>query len=260
MQPALILFLMAVGSVAKIAVLWRAISSRLVRRHVLFCGMVTLSLARSILGWNGSLHPYQEFWSVTQWPMAVMEACAALEAFWLVADHFRNIRGFGVALLGVITIVAATVAAGVGTLRTYWNGALSGAVLFNQYTYCGLLVVTLLSLAFFWQFSGVPIRPNATRHLLALAILFGSLFVGNFLAQSSHGEWRFMSNLVITAGTIAAYSWWAIRITADGERLPFPPSPPMSKDEFASAEATDEKAAREIRRASERALSKVLRP
>jgi hypothetical protein len=117
-----------------------------------------------------------------------------------------------------------------------------------------------LSLAFFRQFSGVPVRPNATRHLLALAILFGSFFVGNFLGQTSHGHWRFLANLVIDTGTIAAFGWWALRTTTAGERLPFSKAPALSMEEFAAAEANEEQAARQIRRASSEALSKVLRP
>jgi hypothetical protein len=163
-------------------------------------------------------------------------------------------------LLAVMVGIAATVAAGVGLLRAHWNGPLRGALLFDQYTQLGLLVITLLSVAFFWQFSDVPIRPNATLHLLALAVLFGSNFVGNFLAQASHGQWRFLPNLVIGAGTIAAFSWWAIRTTSAGELLPFPQAAPLSMQEFTAAEAADEQAAREISRASAKALRKVLRP
>jgi hypothetical protein len=259
MQSALIFFLIALGAFAKLGVLWRCISCRLVTRYAFFCGMATLSLARSALVMNG-LHPYQEFWTATQWPMALLGAGAAVEAFWRVAAHFRNIRGFGMILLGVMVSVAATVAVGVGLLRAHWNGPLRGALLFNQYTQLGLLVITLLSLAFVWQFSGVPIRPNAIRHLLALAVLFGSYFVGNFLGQASHGEWRFLPNLVINVGTVVAYGWWAIRTTAAGERLPFPKAPPLSMKEFAAAEAKDEQAAREISRVSAKALRKVFRP
>ena len=259
MQSALLRTLIAVGIAVKLAVLWRCISCRLVARYVWFFGMVTLSL-QSVLSLNGHLHPYLEFWTATQWPVAILEAGAAVEAFWLVAAHFRNIRGFGWILLGVMMSVAATVAAGVGLLRAHWNSPLRGALLFGQYTYLALLVITLLSVVFFWQFSGVPIRPNATRHLLALAVLFGSNFVGSFLAQASHGEWRFLSNLVILVGTVAAYSWWAIRTTSAGELLPFPKASPLSMQEFTAAEAADEQAAREISRVSAKALRKVLRP
>jgi hypothetical protein len=191
--------------------------------------------------------------------MAILECGAALEAFWLVAQHFYKIRGFGLAVLGVMIVVAAAVAAGVGAMRPYWDGPLRGALLFNQYTYLGLLVITLLSFAFFWQFSRVPVRPNATRHLLALAILFAAFFVGNFLGQISEGQSRFQANLVIDLGTIVAYGWWAIRTTAKGENLPFSKPPALSPDEFAAAEATEEQAARDVSRASSKALSKALR-
>jgi hypothetical protein len=259
MQSALILTLIALGIVAKVGVLWRCFS-RFFARLPLFCGMVTLSLARSVVGLNPHPHPYQEFWAATQWPMALLGAGAALEAFWRVAAHFRSLRGFGLILLGVMVSVAATVAVGVGLLRAYWNGPLRSALLFNQYSQLGLLVLTLLSMAFVWQFSGVPIRPNTTRHLLVLAVLFGSYFAGNFLGQASHGEWRFLSNVVINVGTVVAYGWWAAWTRSDGELLPFPKEPPLSMIEFAAAEATDEQAAREIRRVSANALQKVLRP
>lgn len=222
MQSALIFILIALGVTAKLGVLWRSVSCRLVARYTWFCGMATLSLARSALALNGQLHPYQEFWTATQWPMAILGAGAALEAFWRVAAHFRNTRGFGIILLSVIVSVAASVAAWVGLLRAHWNGPLRGALLFNQYTQLGLLVITLLSVAFVWQFSSVPIRPNARRDLLALAVLFGAYFVGNLLGQAGRGEWRFLPNLLINVGTVVAYSWWAIRTTSGGERLPFP--------------------------------------
>lgn len=260
MQPALIFTLIALGCVAKLGVLWRLVSCRLVARLPFFSAMVALSLAGSALSLTGHLHPYNEFWTATRWPMAILEAGAALEAFWRVAEHFRNMRGFGMVLLGVMCGFAIAVAVAVGALRTYWNDPLSGALLFSQSTHLGLLVLTLLSAAFFWQFSGVPIRPNATRHLLALTVLFGSLFLGYFFGQASRGQWRFLTNLSINLGSDIAYTWWAIRTTRDGERLPFSKPQPLSIDEFAAAEAADERDAREIRRASAKALSKVLRP
>src|ERR1700735_586131 len=98
MESALLLALNALGVAVKLGVLWRCVSCRIVARHALFCAMVTLSLARSALSLNGHLHPYLEFWTATQWPMAILEAGAAVEAFWRVAADFRNMRGFGVAL------------------------------------------------------------------------------------------------------------------------------------------------------------------
>jgi len=260
MQSAFLFALIALGMAAKLGVIWRLVSCRLAARYAWFCGMVTLSLARSALSLTGHAHPYLSFWTATQWPLALLAAGAAIEAFWRVAEHFRNLRGFVAILLGVMVSVAVTVAAGVGLLRAHWNGPLRGALLFDQYTQLGLLVITLLSVAFFWQFPGVPIRPNATRQLLALAILFGSYFAGNFLGQAGRGEWRFLPNLVIATGTVVAYGWWAIRTTSAGELLPFPQPRPLSMPEFAAAEATDERAAQEISRASAKALRRVLRP
>jgi hypothetical protein len=259
MQSALLLFLIACGCAAKLVVLWKCFSYRMVGRHAWFCAFTALSFVRSSLFLNGHPHPAYEFWNAVQWPMAILQCGAALEAFWLIARHFRNIRGFGFALLGVMTIVGAAVAAGVGAMRPYWEDPLRGAILFNQYTYMGLLVITVLSLAFFWQFSGVPVPRNASRHLLVLAILFASYFFGNFLGQISKGRWPFQANLVIDVGTVVAYAWWAIGITEEGDRLPFSKAPPLSKDDFAAAEATEEKAARDVNRASSKALWKILR-
>jgi hypothetical protein len=260
MQSALLYVLIAVGAVAKAGALWRCISCRLATRIPFFFGMVSLSLVRSAVSLNRHEHPYLEFWTALQWPMALLGAAAALEAFWRVAGHFRNIRGFGMILLGLMVSVAAAVAAGVGLMRAHWNGPLRGALLFDQYTQLGLLVIALLSVGFFLQFPGVPIRPNAILHLLALAVLFGSSFVGSFLGQASQGQWRFLTNFVIAGGVIVAYTWWAIRTTAAGELLPFPPAPPLSMKEFTETEAADEQATREISRESAKALRKVLRP
>ncbi len=64
---------------------------------------------------------------------------------------------------------------------------------------------------------------------------------------------------MIYLGVIAAYGWWAVRITEEGERPPFSKAPLLSKDEFAAAEASEEQAARNVSRESSKALSKVLR-
>ena len=167
MQSTLIFSLVALGVLAKLGVLWRCFSCRLATRIPLFCCMVFLSLVRSALALNGKLHPYQDFWTATQWPMAILEGGAALEAFWRVATHFHKMRNFNLIFLGLIVSVATGVSVAVGLVRVHWNGPLRGALLFGQYTQLGLLVVALLAVAFFWQFRDVPVRPNATLHLAA---------------------------------------------------------------------------------------------
>ncbi|SRR5258706_5850934 len=260
MQSAILFALGYVGVIVKIAVLGRCVLSRLWPGRYFFGAMVILSLARSALSVSSDhLHPYLEFWNATQKPLVFLEAAAAIEAFWGLALHFRNIRRFALVLMSIIVVVSAGASAAVSLLRVHWNGTLSTPLLIAQYTQLGLLLTTLLCLAFFWQFQGVPIRPNAIRHLLALSALFLFFFTGNFIGNITRGQWRFMANLVMTGGAVVAFGAWALLMNRAGEALPFPSAPPMSVEEFEAAEAEDTAANRELKRASSEALRRVRR-
>jgi hypothetical protein len=258
MQSAL-LILIDLGSVVKAIVLWRFIAAGIWKRHVCFCAMVALSLARSVITANGKLHPIEEFWRATTWPTTILQAAAAIEAFWGLARHFRGIRNFGWALLGVILIVAAAAAATLGLMKTHWNSPLRAPLLVDQYTSLWLVFTAMLSLAFFKQFPKVPVRPNAIHHLAALTALFASNFVGYSIGQLSHGELRFLTNLVIACGVLSAYTWWALKITRDGERLPFAVPSALTKQEFEAAEAAHRQSTRELKQAGSEALRRMFR-
>jgi hypothetical protein len=259
MQSALLLVLINVGSVLRIATLWRCIASGVLKRHVFFCALTIVLCARSILAATGSLHPIYEFWMATQWPVAALQAAAAIEAFWGLASHFRGIRNFGWMLLAVILSVAAVAAASIWFFRTRWDSPLRVPLLLDQYTGLWLVLAALLSLAFFRQFPKVPVRPNAIRHLIALTILFGGNFIAYSISQLSRGQARFSTNLVIYCGAILAYSWWVLKINRAGEQLPFAPPPPRTNAEFDTVEAAHRHSARELKQAGSEALRRTFR-
>jgi hypothetical protein len=260
LQSAILLLLVNVGLVAKIAILGRCVFTRLWRGRVLFCAMVTLSSFVSALGVTGSLHPYYEVWQVTLMPLAILEFAAAVEAYWILAFHFRNIRRFGMILITIITAVSAAAAAVVFVLRNNWNEPLSRPILISQYAELFLVMVTLLSFGFFRQFPRVPIRPNAVRHLLVLSTLALFFFMGRLIVFASGGEAKFISQLVVAAGAVLTYSTWLVIMKPKGEDLPFAPEPPMPVEEFDAAEAEESEANRELKRASSEALRKLREP
>jgi hypothetical protein len=254
-----LLVLINLESAARIAVLWRCLASGVLKRHACFCALTVLSCVGSILASTGSLHPYREFWLATQWPIAALQAGAAIEAFWGLARHFRGIRNFAWALLGVILTVTGAAAASVSFLRARWDSPFEAPLLLDQFTGLWLVLTALLSLAFFKQFPKVPVRPNAIRHLAALSILFGANFIAYSMGQLSRGQWRFQTNFVIYCGAILANGWWALTINRDGERLPFAPPPPMTSQEFDAAEAAHRQSARELKQAGSEALRRTFR-
>ena len=259
MQSALLLVLLNIGSVGRFATLWRCVASGVLKRHVFFCALTTLVSVGSILGARGHLHPFYEFWMATQWPIAALQAAAAIEAFWGLARHFRGIRNFGWMLLGVILSVAAVAAASVWFFRTRWDSPLRVPLLLDQYTGLWLVLTAFLSLAFFRQFPNVPVRPNAIRHLIALTILFGGNFIAYSISQLSRGQARFSTNLVIYCSAVVAYGWWVLKINRAGELLPFAPPPPMTNAEFDTAEAAHRQSARELKQAGSEALRRTFR-
>jgi hypothetical protein len=228
-QSALILAIILIGAVGQAASIRQIIRERLFFRHVAFFALMALTLSRAIVALvsRGHLHPYLEFWKATRWPLTLLGAAAAIEAFWRLAMHFRNVRGFGFILLGVIAGVAAAVAWIVAAMNSKWDGPLRGPFMFEECVELALMLVTMFSVAFFRLVPAIPVRPNSIRHLLVLSSLFGSSFAGTFIGLVSRGQGWFAANLTITAGMAVSYWWWALRINRSGEVLPFP-IPPMA--------------------------------
>ncbi len=241
MQSALIFAIIFVGAVAQTAAIWRCLREGLLARHVAFVGLTTLTLSREVVDLvsRGHPHPYVEFWRATQWPIALLGACAAIEAFWRLALHFRNIRGFGSILLGGIAGVAAMAALAVTAINSEWTGWLRGPLRFEECVELGLMLVAILSLAFFRLVPSIPVRPNSIRHLLILVTLFGSQFAGNFIGLVSAGQWRFSANLTITAGLAVSYTLWVFLMKRAGEFLPFSAPPVMSAEEISALDEWD---------------------
>ena len=224
MQSALILTIIAVGAVGQGACIWRLIHENLLVRHAAFFGFTLVALSRSIasLVSHGHLHPYLEVWRATQWPLALFGAAAAIEAFWRLALHFRNVRGFGFILLFGISSIAAASSWFVVAMNSRWEGPLHGPLIFEESVEFALLIVVLLALAFFRMIRSIPIRPNSIRHVLILSFLFGTSFAGNFVGLASRGNWRFSANIIITLGLAMSYWSWTISMNRSGETLPFP--------------------------------------
>lgn len=240
-QSALIFAIIFVGAVAQSAAIWRCLREGLLARHIAFVGLTTLTLSREVVDLlsRGHPYPYVQFWKATQWPIALLGACAAIEAFWRLALHFRNVRGFGSILLGGITGVAVIAALAVTAINSEWKGWLRGPIIFEECVELGLMLVAMLSLAFFRLVPSIPVRPNSIRHLLILVALFGSQFAGDFVGLVSRGQWRFTANFIITAGIAASYTVWALRMKRAGELLPFAVPPVMTAEEIAALDEWD---------------------
>ena len=178
MQSALIIGLMFLSAFAKIAAVLRIAISRLAPRYPLFTLMVALSAVRSIVllavgGWAGRLHPYLEIWRATQGTSFALEAAACIEGFWILALHFRNVKIFAsIVFLFVATVGAALSYSVVAVWSRWWASPFTQAAILMERVALTLIVIALLSLLFFRQFSSVPIKPNAIRHLSILAFLF----------------------------------------------------------------------------------------
>jgi hypothetical protein len=190
--------------------------------------------------------------------MAILQIAAAIEAFWILALHFRGIRNFGRWLLGAILIISAVAAGAVGAIHIQWDDRMRDALRLDQVIGLFLLLTACLSVAFFRQFRHIPIRPNARHHLTALTILFGLNFVGFSLGLLSQGQWKFATSLVIGSNAVLAYSWWALTMTREGENLPFDP-PVMSDQDYDAAEAVHKQSSEELKQAGAEALKKTFR-
>jgi hypothetical protein len=259
MLSALILALHNLGLVARLAALLRVLAAGLLKRLPFFFAMALLALVRGAVGATGRLHPYQEFWFATTWPTTILQAAAAIEAFWFLAGHFRGIENFGWKLLGVIMVTSAAAAITMGTIGRGWNDPLRAPLLIDQFTGLWLVLTAISALLFFSQFTRVPIRPNAITHLTALSILYGTNFTGYSIGVLSHGTMPVLTNLVVTGGVICAYAWWAIKINKKGQSLPFPAEPPMSDSEFDDADAEHRELANKLKEAGSEALKRRFR-
>ncbi|HLX46514.1 MAG TPA: hypothetical protein VKR43_23865 [Bryobacteraceae bacterium] len=266
MPSVLILGFFHLGVVVRALTLWRATDSRVLLRYPAFLALTAFAGGRAFLvialgGGTGRLHPYLEIWSATQPYMLFFEAAAAIEAFWIVAVHFRKIKVYGTVLLSLMVGVSVLVAWVVARWRGNWQSPLNTLVLAAQHIALGSLILVLLTLLWFRQALDFPIRANAIRHACVLVTLFATAFLGNFLVQvgRSQIQWNFAGNLILTVGATVAYSWWAWSMTRDGESLPFQPPRPMSKDQFEAADAADREANRRLRQAGSEILEKALR-
>jgi hypothetical protein len=262
MQLALINGLIRLGILLRLAVIFRCLVRHQIWQYFFFCAMLIFIAFGSALSQAQALHKislaaYRTFYFNTRWVEAACISAGAVEAFWGLARHFRNIRGFGWALIAVIVSVSAAVAAFFEIYRPEWNGDMRAPALIGQFVNVALVLTALLSVAFFRQFRTTPVRPNAILHLRVLGLLFAFSSLGYFVGQASHGELPFTASLFLTAGPVVAYIWWLIGMKPAGDILPFAPHI-MSAEEYEASEAEHKKTADRLKQAGSEALGKTL--
>jgi hypothetical protein len=258
MQSAFLRVLIGVGLPVRIAVIYRCATGGQLKRYAFFCAMVTYALLGSAALFVLSGAHYRSLWGNTRWLEGTLAAAAAIEAFWGVARHFRNIRGFGWVLIVIIIAVSAGAAEIVGIVRANWIGDMRTGLLVGQYVNVALSLTAILSIAFFRQFQKTPVRPNAILHLRVLGIIYGINAVGFFIAQISGGQQGFLSGAVLAASPTVTYLWWLTGMKPAGESLPFP-APNMSTEEYEASEAKHGRTLRDLKRAASEALKKLFR-
>ena len=258
MQSALLIWVIYVNVGIRLIALARGVGSGLIRSHLVFTALLLLSLSRIAMSVMGRSH-YLAYYNATIWPVALVEAGTVIEAFWILASHFRKIRGFGWTLVGAIAVIAALAAGAVGVIRANWTGYFSVEILFSMYTHVGFLIAALLSFAFFRQFRGVPIRRNAIRHIFALSIYFGLFFVSALIMNRSRTRAALPANLAVNIGGILSFGWWAIAMNRAGEELPFEPPGEIPRAEYEALEAAHRGEVAKLKQAGDQAMRKALR-
>ena len=236
MQSALIVGLWIAQTAAQFAALTRLLSDSGWNRYPGFALMTLFFCARStaaliLASIDGNFSAYPRIWTATQGLGLALQSAACVEAFWLLARHFRKTKVFGWVLLGALAIVGAAGSLALSAMNPLWNGVLRAWLIASQNVTLTLVVVGALSVLFFRSFAtDVPIRPNAIRHCVTLSVLFGGGFLATFIGQASQGQARFLANLVLLSVTAVGYATWAGIIRRDGEQLPFSPRPPASAE------------------------------
>ncbi|MBZ5605687.1 MAG: hypothetical protein LAO79_25585 [Acidobacteriia bacterium] len=208
----------------------RLATERLVRAYPVFSFLIAyqLSLSLLLLAFGPVAHPraYTAIWIASQWSGGVVQSGVAAETFWKLTDRLRD-RRFARRLLGLLALVAASVSLGVAIFGKHWTADYRGAVLLTEHLCVGLLLVSLLSLAFI-RHARVPISQNLTAHVLALSVWLGAAFFGHFLMDASGGTAGFSSNFLIVGGQLAALVIWAVRLRRNREGVPAEASGPVS--------------------------------
>jgi hypothetical protein len=247
--------LIYLAAAARIALLIRAVASGLIRRYPMFSALVMFSLVRGL--WAViSPGTYRSFFDATRWPMALLEAAAILEAFWILASHFRGMKGFAGALIGVIAAVASAAALVVRFLRAPTAPPI---LTFGMLTNVAFMVAVTLALVFFRHFRSVPIRRNAKLHALLLAVLLSCYFTTAVIGQNITKKAMTIANFLLNAGILVTAASWAIFMNRAGEDLPFEPPKPIPPDQFDAAQREYELSRDQLKRASDEAV-RNLRP
>ena len=263
MQSWIILLFWWLSILANGCLIFRLASQRLIRRYPFFAFMTgyQLGLSLLLLSLSGALphpHPYTEIWNASQQIGGVIQVGVVGETFWALANYLRD-RRFARKLLCFLAVLAAVVSGGVGLLGRSWSAAYRSSLLLSEHIAVALLCVCFLSLAFI-DHAGIAIRSNLRAHVTALSVWFGSSFFANFLMDATAGHLRFISNLLIVAGQLAAFVLWSWRLTGAGERVPQQPAPRLSVAEFEAYEAESKIVENELSRLSSSFLRKMVEP
>lgn len=255
-QSAFLKSLIYIGVVVRLVVIGRCLARRELGRYGFFCLMMVYGIFATTLGFWLNLSHYHVLWNRSVWLDAAIDSCAAIEAFWSVARHFRNMRSFGWILIAVFAGVSAGTAGIVGLVRAHGNSEWGAGLIAKQFLSVSLVLVSLLSIVFFRQFQKIPVRPNAILHLRLLGLFFGLSSLSFFFDQITRTEWRFVSGLLRYPTLSIVLLLWLFKMKMAGEKLPFG-APSLSSEEYEAEEARHKQASDQVKQAGSEALGKT---
>lgn len=171
---------------------------------------------------------YAATWNATQPYSIAAAALAALECFWLVARHFRNVRAVAV----FVAVLVAAGSAGLAALiirvavEPEWE---SGRHLlwWTQVGSAGSAILAAGGLLF-WQTLDprMRFRRNVLLHALILSVYLATDALGVAIIQSNllHGVPIMVGHLVQQGSALCCYIAWVNAIRPNGEHFQ-PPVP-----------------------------------
>lgn len=230
-----------------VAILWRR---GLASRYPGLIAFLALGLLRSLWLLHGGLTSqtgYYERWMSTQWLPVMLYAGLTMDAFRLMASHFRAFKIPGLILGCVFFTVSALLAFSVsGVAVARWAEPASRWIfLMRQYSLFCLIALGISSLVFDSMAGSVRMRSNVRAFVRISMLYFACEAVGSGLNRAM-GRVE-IGNTLIVAAAIIASALWATRLRPEGER--YTPLPVPSLDELDMLQAIDRRALEVLRRA-----------
>jgi hypothetical protein len=208
------------NGLAHVAVLWRLLSAKVIRRYPWFSILILVALLQSF-GWM--LGPpesrgYRLFWLYTTPLLIGLRLLAVVELSRLLMSRNPHVRVLYPILMPTIGVIAVTtsLASGVDLWGfAYTVRAMSLAIRFSA----SILAVTTVLLALFGRIFSEPLPRNTIRHALILSGYFTSLGIGHLLLHLTT-EHAGLIGAAMVGAEAAFFVLWAVLITPDGETLP----------------------------------------